>query len=135
MKNMKLAIVGSRTFNDYEFLKQTVNSLSNIKSITHIVSGGANGADTLAEKYCLENELELIIFLPDWKKYGRSAGMIRNKDIINTCDIVIAFWDGKSRGTENSIKLARTKHNKKECYVINYEDGYQNKINKMVEEF
>ncbi|MBF0266656.1 MAG: DUF2493 domain-containing protein [Gammaproteobacteria bacterium] len=100
---MKLAIIGSRSFNNYDLLKSTLND--NFNNITCIISGGAKGADSLAEKYAFENNIATIIFKPDWKKYGRGAGIIRNKDIISNSDAAIAFWDGESKGTLNSINL------------------------------
>jgi len=106
---MKAAIVGSRTFNDYDALRESIDSL-NIH-IDEIISGGAKGADSLAERYARENEIAITIFPAEWKKYGRAAGMIRNRDIIKSADVVIAFWDGESKGTKNSIDLAE-KHGK-----------------------
>jgi hypothetical protein len=100
---MKLAIVGSRTFNNYEVVKSALKDLT----ISEIVSGGAKGADSLAEQFAQENKIPIKVFKPDWEKYGRSAGMIRNKSIVDYADKVIAFWDGISKGTENSIGLAR----------------------------
>jgi hypothetical protein len=99
---MKVAVIGSRTFNDYESVKDKLDSISDI---TLIVSGGAMGADTLGERYARENGISTVIFKPDWSK-GRGAGFLRNTDIINEADIVVAFWDGKSRGTLDSIKKA-----------------------------
>ena len=103
---MKLAVVGSRTFNDYDLLKNKLIQINERVPITLIISGGAHGADKLAEKWAAENKIETLIFLPDWKKYGKSAGFIRNKDIIQACDAVVAFWDGKSKGTKHMIQLA-----------------------------
>lgn len=105
---MKLAIVGSRDFSDYNFLKQNVLELMESHSFkfTHIVSGGAKGADTLANRYADEKNIEMIVFKPDWKKYGKRAGFIRNTDIIETSDVIVAFWDGKSTGTKDSIEKA-----------------------------
>lgn len=71
------------------------------------MSGGAKGADSLAERFAKENNIETMIFPADWDKYGKNAGYIRNKDIISNSDIVIAFWDGKSKGTKISIDLAK----------------------------
>ena len=66
----------------------------------------------MAELYAREKGIKLTIFPADWEKYGKSAGMIRNKDIINNCDVCVAFWDGISKGTKNSISLAqKTKQN------------------------
>lgn len=70
---MKIAIIGSRTFNDYELLRQSLDEFSfeaNV-DISLIVSGGANGADSLGERYAHENNIETLIFLPDWKNMVR----------------------------------------------------------------
>lgn len=101
---MKYAIVGSRTFNDYKLLEKILDNI--IKSDDCIVSGGANGADKLAAKYARERNLELIEIFPDWS-IGKHAGPLRNQDIVNKCDKLIAFWDGQSKGTKNSIDLAQ----------------------------
>ena len=111
---MKIAIVGSRNFLDFDFLKEKIDPFLN--DIDLIVSGGAKGADSLAEKYAKVNNLTLEIFKPDWKKYGRTAGPIRNKSIIESADIVFAFWDGKSKGTKNSIDIS--KKLRKKIYVF-----------------
>ena len=81
---MKLAVVGSRNFNNYELLKEKINE--NKWDIEAIVSGGARGADSLGARYAQENNIPLIEFTPDWKKHGKSAGFKRNVDIINECD-------------------------------------------------
>ena len=105
---MKVAVIGSRTFNDYELLRQTLSKLE----ITLVVSGGAKGADSLGEEYANANNIPTKIFLPDWDKYGKSAGMLRNSDIINEVEIVVAFWDGESKGCKDAIAKAN-KLNKK----------------------
>jgi hypothetical protein len=106
---MKIAIIGSRTFSDYDFLCLLMKTI-NI-DIDEIVSGGASGVDSLAEHYANENNIPIKIFKAEWNKYGKAAGFIRNKLIIEYADKVIAIWDGKSKGTKNSIDLA-TKQNK-----------------------
>jgi hypothetical protein len=111
---MKLAIVGSRTFNDYELLCGVIDE---VKDIELIISGGANGADSLAEKYAKDHSIPTKIYHADWNKYGKRAGYIRNVDIITNCDCVIAFWDCKSKGTKHSIDLANTQ--KKKLLIIN----------------
>ena len=120
---MKLAIIGSRDFNDYPLLVDSINSLVE-ESITMIVSGGAKGADSLGEKYANENNIPIKIFKPDWKKHGRAAGFIRNVDIVKESDTVIAFWDGKSRGTENSINHARKMD--KGLLIVHYNEEQSN---------
>lgn len=72
-----------------------------------IVSGGARGADTLAERYAADNAIPLRVFHPNWKEQGRAAGMIRNLKIVQNSTYVVAFLGPKSRGTKNTIKLAR----------------------------
>ena len=99
---MNIAIIGSRGFSNYELVKTTLEKYE----AKLIVSGGAKGADTLGERWALENGIPTKIFLPDWEKQGKSAGYIRNKDIIANSDIVIAFWDGISKGTKHSIDIA-----------------------------
>ena len=88
---MKLAVIGSRDFNNYEQLCEHLDKLQTDNTINVIISGGAKGADSLAAKYAKEHDIELIEHKPDWQKYGRGAGMVRNKLIIDDSDEVIAF--------------------------------------------
>lgn len=91
---MKVAVVGSRSLsvtNLYKYLPIAT---------TEIVSGGARGIDTFAKKYAIENDIKFTEFLPNYELFGRIAPLRRNIQIINYADIVIAFWDGKSRGTK-----------------------------------
>lgn len=115
---MKLAIIGSRTFLDYGLMVKSIKESFKLKDIELIISGGANGADKLAEQFADEFEIELKIFYPDWEKYGKSAGFIRNNLIISECDSVIAFWDGKSRGTKHSLDVAKRLN--KNIEIINF---------------
>jgi hypothetical protein len=104
---LKIAVIGSRGFNDYDLMKTTLESYRMIAPGITIVSGGAKGADSLAEKYASEMGLETIIFKPDWKTHGKIAGFLRNTTIIEEADLVIAFWDGESHGTLDSMKKAK----------------------------
>ncbi len=90
---MKVAVIGSRGL--------IVNNLEQYlpKAVTEIISGGAVGVDTSAEEFALSNNLKLTEFLPDYKKYGKAAPLKRNITIIKNADLVLAFWDEKSRGT------------------------------------
>ena len=97
-----LAVIGSRGFNDYEQLRTVWDS----EKPSKIVSGGAKGADNLAAQYARENSIELQEFLPDYKRHGRGAPLVRNKLIVDASDMVIAFWDGKSRGTKYTMDYA-----------------------------
>ncbi len=100
---MKIAIVGSRDFRNFDMVNTYVNSLPDD---TVIVSGGARGVDTCAEIAAKKRGLRTIIHPADWNKHGKKAGFLRNSDIVNDADKVVAFWDGKSRGTKHSIDLA-----------------------------
>lgn len=101
---MKIAVIGSRGL--------TVKNLGHYlpKDITEIVSGGARGIDTCAKEYAVANNIKLTEFLPEYEKYGRSAPLKRNLQIIDYADEVIAFWDGKSRGTKYVIDNCKKKN-------------------------
>lgn len=98
---MKIIIAGSRNFYDYEFLKQKMKELN--LEITELVCGEARGADSLGKRWALENNIPIKSFYPDWDRYGNSAGMIRNHEMGDYADYLVAFWDGKSRGTKDMI--------------------------------
>ena len=95
---MKVAIIGSRNL--------VVNNLNDYlpEEVTEIVSGGAKGIDTCAKLYALQNKIKLTEILPEYSLYGRGAPLKRNLQIIRYADLVLAFWDGKSKGTEFVIK-------------------------------
>ncbi len=108
---MKIAVIGSRNLN--------VNNLEKYLPLetTEIVSGGARGIDSCARRYAVENGLKLTEFLPQYDKYGKSAPLIRNIQIIDYSDMVIAFWDGSSRGTKFVIDKCRSKKKKIKVFV------------------
>ena len=109
----KLIIAGTRSFNDYELIRSILSTLFmkrrcwTINWNEEIVSGGAPGADTLAVRYATEADIPFKVFAADWKKYGRSAGPRRNRQMAEYADAAIVFWDGKSRGTQNMIQQMR----------------------------
>jgi hypothetical protein len=113
---MNLAIIGGKYFHDYCFLRKAVLSNFDTAFLDSVVSGGAEGADTLAEQFADEFKIPKIIFPAEWTKYGNDAGFIRNPYIIDAADMVIAFWDYQSNGTRDSIRLAKAA--KKVCIVI-----------------
>lgn len=100
---LRYGIIGSRTFFDYDLLKNVLQK----HYISQIVSGGARGADSLAIRYAIEASIPYIEFIPDYKKYRKKAPFVRNKLIVNASDIIIAFWDGKSTGTKHSLDYAK----------------------------
>lgn len=113
---MKLAIVGSRNFTNYEIVEETLSTLE--EPITEIISGGAPGADSLAEDWAKKQNIPITVHKADWAKYGRAAGPKRNKKIIEDCDICIAFWDGTSKGTKNAIALSQKAGKKTKVVII-----------------
>lgn len=120
MENIKLAIVGSRCFTNYELLEKVIDNIceTNEYNITDIISGAARGADTLGERYADNFSINKIIFPADWAKHGKRAGFIRNNDIIKNCDVCVCFWDGESHGTKHDIELCR--FYKKICFIYLY---------------
>jgi predicted Rossmann fold nucleotide-binding protein DprA/Smf involved in DNA uptake len=106
---MKLAIVGSRNFSDYKVLSDFILSKFNLSEVDAIVSGGAKGADSLAEKFAHEHNLLLIVKEADWAKYGRAAGPIRNQLIVDEAAAVVAFPTPSSKGTLSTMNLATKK--------------------------
>ena len=94
---MKVAVIGSRGL--------TVSDLGRYlpENTTEIVSGGAKGVDTSAREYALAHGIKLTEFLPDYRRYGRAAPLVRNREIVAYADQVLAFWDGKSPGTKYVI--------------------------------
>lgn len=94
---MKIAVIGSRGLR--------VDDLENYipEGTVEIVSGGARGVDTSEKEYALLHGLKLTEYLPEYSRYGRSAPLQRNITIIESVDLVLAFWDGKSRGTKYVI--------------------------------
>ncbi len=107
---MKVAVMGSRSL--------TVSSLEEYlpKRTTEITLGGAKGIDACAREYAVSHGIKLTEFLPEYKKYGINAPLKRNISIIECADIVLAFWDGKSRGTKFVIE--RCYEIGKRIYVI-----------------
>lgn len=100
---MRVAIVGSRDYPNLEHVDAYVESLP---TDTVVVSGGARGVDTRAAARARERGLCVEEYLADWERFGRAAGMIRNKKVLDVCERVVAFWDGSSRGTAHTIREA-----------------------------
>jgi YspA, cpYpsA-related SLOG family len=98
---MRVAVIGSRTFSDYEFLKETLQHVY----ITEMISGGALGADQLAERYAKEKNIPIRI-IPHTENKD-IPDLSRTYSIINLAQLVIAFWDGKSQGTCDLVKFAQ----------------------------
>jgi len=118
IEGIRIAIIGSRSFDNYELLANTLEDYKN--KIGLVVSGGATGADTFGEQWADTNKIPKLIFPADWNKHSKSAGFIRNQYIVNNADAGIAFWDNKSKGTLSTIKLFEKAE--KPVKVIIYEE-------------
>lgn len=115
----KVIIAGGRDFNDYELLKNKCNFyLQNFVGDIEIVSGTANGADKLGEKYADEKGYQIKRFPADWENNKRMAGIIRNLEMAEYANFLIAFHDGFSRGTSHMIEAA--KENGLKVAIIKY---------------
>ncbi len=100
---MKVAIIGSRGLEVEDFTAYLPPETE------EIVSGGAIGIDRCARRYARQKGLRLTEFLPDYDTHGRQAPLLRNLEIIDYSDLVLAFWDGSSRGTRFVIENCRKK--------------------------
>ena len=109
---MKTAVIGSRNINvsSDDIEKYLPDSCS------EIVSGGANGVDACAKDYAVRRGISYTEFLPEYNNYRRGAPIVRNREIVDYSDNVLAFWDGASRGTLSVIKYCITAG--KPCTVI-----------------
>lgn len=103
----RVIVAGGRYFNNYDLLKNKLDRLKNKIGNFYVVCGKAKGADTLGEKWAIENNCDVLYFPANWDKYGKSAGVIRNEEMAKNGNILIAFWDKKSKGTLNMINVAK----------------------------
>ncbi len=104
---MKTIIAGSRDINDMDKLYKALISVN--WPITEVVSGGARGVDMLGEQWAFDKGIIFTRFPANWEKFGRGAGFIRNAEMANYAEALVAIWDGCSKGTGNMIDLARAK--------------------------
>lgn len=109
---MRIAVIGSRDLSVTNLEKYLPSD------VTEIVSGGAKGIDTSAREYALAHNLKLTEFLSEYNKFGRSAPLKRNITIIEYADLVLAFWDGKSRGTKFVIDNCKKRNIPIEIFMI-----------------
>lgn len=106
----RIIIAGCRTYTYYAEAKKAIcRDLELLEVIDTVVllSGGCRGADQLGECFAKEAGWKIEHHIPEWEKYGRAAGPLRNKHMIEQCDAVICFWDGKSKGTASLIRYAQ----------------------------
>ncbi len=109
---MKVAVIGSRGITNIDIGRYIP------PDATLIISGGAIGVDTLAEKYADKKGIKKMILYPDYELYGKSAPLIRDKLIVDNADLVVAIWDGVSSGTEFTISYAKRRNIPCEVYIV-----------------
>jgi len=114
----KVIVAGSRTFENYKLLEQTLNKL--YPEPIEVVCGGAKGADNMGRLWAIKRNYPYKIFIPNWQAEGKVAGYNRNVEMALYSEELIAFWDGMSKGTEHMIKIM--KNLEKPVKVIEYSD-------------
>ncbi len=102
---MRVIVAGSRSITSKHIVEETIKESGFV--ITEIVSGGAKGVDQLGEQIAKDGSIRIKKFIPNWKLYRGQAGFVRNTEMAQYADALIAVWDGKSKGTENMIEKAK----------------------------
>jgi hypothetical protein len=106
---VRVVVCGGRDFRDYAHLEESLDTLLAGLPTAEIISGAAQGTDRLGERYAATRGLMCHRFPADWDRDGRRAGYVRNQQLVDHCDRVVAFWDGQSRGTKHMIEIATAK--------------------------
>lgn len=126
---MKVVICGTRSFldgalYDDEKRRDVVDDVlvdAGVRDdVEEVVSGGADGADHAGEVWASANDVPVTVFEADWDEHGRAAGPIRNDEMVDYADFVVAIWDGQSPGTSNTIETAREELGDEHLYVHEY---------------
>ena len=112
---MILLVAGSRSIKEYDLGKYVP------ENTTMIVTGGADGIDTLAEQYADKKRLSKLVLRPQYSLYGRGAPLKRNEKLVEICDMALIIWDGVSKGSEYTIKYAKKMG--KKVILINTSDS------------
>jgi len=113
---MKVIIAGSRTITDENIVREALGKAGlSAQDITEVVSGGAKGVDLLGKKIAEYHAIPIKKFPADWDKHGKAAGAIRNSQMAQYADMLVAVWDGESKGTKDMIRKIRNMM--KEYYV------------------
>jgi hypothetical protein len=108
-ESFKVIIAGGRDFSDYQLLVEKCDKYLANKTNIEIVSGTAKGADSLGARYAKDKGYSVKTFPADWAAFGKRAGYLRNEQMANYANALIAFWDGESRGTKHMIDIATEK--------------------------
>ncbi len=113
---MKTIIAGSRSIHDRKIVEEAIKASG--FTITEVVSGGARGVDAVGECWARDNNIPLKRFLAKWHVQGKRAGPIRNGEMAEYAEALIAIWDGESRGTQDMIVKAKCKGLQVYVYVV-----------------
>lgn len=98
-----LMVSGSRSITDKDFIWQCLNKINKEYEFDTILEGGAHGVDSLAHAYAVYMRINHFTIYPQWETYGKGAGRVRNSEMVVICNKGIAIWDGKSKGTKDTI--------------------------------
>jgi len=101
---MRTIIAGSRSITDYATIESAVAESG--FQITEVISGGARGVDALGEEWAMRHQVPFRRFPADWDAHGKSAGMIRNREMAEIAEALVLCWDGLSKGSKNMLKEA-----------------------------
>ncbi len=112
---MKTIIAGSRELDSYLILSGVIRKID--WEITEVISGTARGADRLGERWAKNHNIPLKKYVANWRRYGNKAGILRNIEMAEYADALIALWDGESKGTKHMIEIARKKNLKVYVYM------------------
>ena len=121
---MKIIVAGSRTIVDQDVVNKAMLTSGWSHVITEVVSGVAPGVDQMGQAWAIKNNIRLKKFPANWELHGRAAGPIRNKQMAEYADALIAVWDGKSSGTKDMIKKMQ-KAGKRVYVVMPYSDSLE----------
>ena len=113
---MRVIIAGSRDIDDYEEVERAVKDSG--FTVTQIISGTATGVDIQGIIYAERNKIPIALYPADWNKFGKGAGFIRNKQMAENADALIAVWNGRSRGTQHMIGEAKAKNLKVHIHLV-----------------
>ena len=119
-----VVISGSREFTEFHAFANKLDDILKIhrtKNHIRLFEGGARGIDKLAYQYAIMRGIKKERFEADWDKYKKRAGILRNIEMIDAGDMVVAFWNGVSKGTKHAIDYAIKK--RKRCIVIRVDLG------------
>lgn len=107
MDRRVVGVIGSRGFTDREYVWAELDRARALWGDFTVVSGGAKGPDTFAHQWANMRHLPMIIFRPDYGTHRAQAPLMRNHQIVNASTCLLAFWDGRSRGTAYTIRIAQ----------------------------